>query len=173
MNLQGVEYYKTQTIPDSRGSFTKLFNEGWRISEELRVSEIFTSYSTRSVVRGMHLQVGKRANWRVISVVNGSAFDVLIDLRSNSETYGLIISKILESQGTSTVVVPPGVAHGFQALENTQLIYVTTCAYDADFDTGVSVSSLEIDWPIPNFVLSDRDKSLPNLSEWKSGKLLA
>ena len=171
MTIKDVEYYETQTIPDNRGSFTKLFSDTRGKNKSLIMSEIFTSYSIAGVVRGMHLQVGKRANWRVVSVLSGSVFDVLIDLRRESSTYGLIISKILNIPGVSTVVVPPGVAHGFQALEDAQLLYVTTCVYDSNLDTGVSISSLNIDWPITSFLQSERDRSLPDISEWNSGKI--
>jgi dTDP-4-dehydrorhamnose 3,5-epimerase len=173
MTIIDVEYYETKTIPDNRGSFTKLFSDIWGDRKTLIMSEIFTSNSNKGVVRGMHLQIGKSANWRVVSVLSGTVFDVLIDLRQNSDTYGLTISKILESQGLSTVLIPPGVAHGFQALENATLLYATTSAYDFDHDTGVSVSSLDIDWPIASVIQSDRDKSLPDISEWNCGKIIA
>lgn len=116
----------------------------------------------------MHLQIGSAANWRIIQVTSGMAFDVLLDLREEEPTYKKTQINILASDNPQTLIVPPGVAHGFQALEETEILYMTSHRYEANLDTGVNPFSIGIDWPIKESTLSDRDRALPNLEDVKN-----
>lgn len=167
--MRGVSLIPAAKTIDSRGSFTKILKfEDLTLLGNFTLEETFFSKSSRGVVRGMHLQVGKAANWRIIQVISGSAFDVLLDLRSDEPTYKNTQVNLLNSENPHTLLVPPGVAHGFQALTDTEIIYLTSHKYEKEYDTGVNPFSLDIDWPIEITALSDRDKSLPNLEDFRN-----
>jgi dTDP-4-dehydrorhamnose 3,5-epimerase len=114
----------------------------------------------------MHLQIERSENWRLISVIEGTIFDVLIDLRPNSETYNEVICLDLDFANRSTVLVPPGVAHGFQALSNCITMYVSSEPYDRSLDKGINIRSLSIKWPLDITHISDRDRCLPMNKNW-------
>jgi dTDP-4-dehydrorhamnose 3,5-epimerase-like enzyme len=115
----------------------------------------------------MHLQVGPTENWKIISVIEGRIFDVLVDMRKNSETFLKTNTKYLK--GGVSILCPPGIAHGFQALENSTLIYYSSKARDEQFDLGFNVKSLAIDWPLSFEIQSVRDKSLPLINDFLRG----
>lgn len=165
--MRGVSLIPAPRTTDSRGSFTKILKfEDLALLEKFNLEETFFSKSSLGVLRGMHLQVGEAANWRIIQVISGSAFDVLLDLRSDEPTYKSTQVNILNSENPQTLLVPPGVAHGFQALSDTEIIYLTSHKYEKEHDTGVNPFSLGIDWPLEITAISDRDISLPNLEDF-------
>ena len=161
-----MEYHQSTITKDNRGQFTKLFTNEWSALPSVDISEIFTSFSHQGVVRGLHVQIGSAANWRIVSILNGIAFDIVMDLREGSKTFGQIQSQILKPTGITTVVIPPGVAHGFQALEDSNLIYFMSSNYDPLQDTGVNIAGLDINWPLPIGEQSPRDKKLPSVTQW-------
>jgi len=112
----------------------------------------------------MHIQVGTSANLKIISVLSGEIFDVLIDLRRKSETYRSI--KYIRLTAGNTFIVPPGVAHGFQSIEESKVLYLSDNAYQPVLDQGFDVRSLPISWPLDFSIQSDRDKSFPALEEF-------
>jgi len=164
--FKGVEYYSSFLYEDKRGKFEKFFSQEWTDLTEVAAKEIFVSESKVGTIRGMHLQVRENANARIISVLEGSVFDVVIDLRSESPTYKQVYSKILSPRTLSTVLVPKGVAHGFQALENSKMLYISSATYDPINDVGVNPISISVNWPLSDYILSDRDEHLPPVSLW-------
>lgn len=165
--MQGVQLLKLNPKPDSRGSFIKLVtSSGISMPGGFALHESFITRSNPGVVRGLHLQVGQAANFRLIHVVDGSVFDVLLDLRGGSETRNEIATFNLSSSEPSCLLVPPGVAHGFQALTQTTMLYLTTSGWSENDDTGVNPRSLDIEWPLPITEISARDKELPSLHEF-------
>ena len=166
MQIFGVEYLEAQHFPDSRGSLTKFFMATPSNSVPFPLSELFVSFSHQGVVRGLHLQTGSAANWRIVSIANGKIFDVLLDLRNESETFGNLSIEELTPSGNCAVVIPPGVAHGFQAIEDSQLVYATSSSYAPAQDTGININDLNIPWPLPIGIQSARDKNLPDRSYW-------
>ena len=164
--INGVEYFTSAETLDERGSFKKLFNSEWGHANEFSTAEVFVSKSSPGVIRGMHLQIGDSANQRLISVVSGQVFDVLIDLRKNSSTFLRVQYRCLDAEGEATVFVPSGVAHGFQSLSQTTMLYLSSSIYKPQDDQGVNVNSLGINWPLETQILSKRDKSLTSLNEW-------
>jgi dTDP-4-dehydrorhamnose 3,5-epimerase len=164
----GVKYFSGKPIPDQRGSFTKIFCLDWNQELNFQVGEVFYSDSHPGVLRGMHLQVRDSSNDRIISVISGSIFDVLLDLRPSSSTYLQFQKRILSTTENFSVFVPKGVAHGFQALEQSRTLYVSSMPYNPTNDSGINPLSFGIDWPITDSILSDRDQGLPTLSKWLS-----
>lgn len=120
-------------------------------------------------VRGMHFQRGEHAEAKLIRCTNGRAFDVLVDLRANSETYGTWAAVTLDADTQNAVYIPEGCAHGFQTLApDTELHYCHSRAYAPTAEGGISPTDpdLAIDWPLPIALLSERDIALPALKDF-------
>ena len=150
---------------DERGDFTKILS--LNLTPELHVLEVFLSKTKKGYVRGLHFQNGPYSNNRIISCLSGKVFDVLLDLRPASSTFLNIYSVELNSLSPKGIYVPSGVAHGFQSLENnSQLIYFSDKSYNSNFDIGVAPIKSGINWPIKVEGMSERDASLPSLSEY-------
>ena len=152
---------------DKRGDFTKILS--LNITPGLSIAEVLFSKTNKGFVRGMHFQDGPFLNNRIISCVGGKVFDVLLDLRPDSNTFLDIFSIELNSLISQAIYVPAGVAHGFQSLENSsQMLYFSDKVYNSNFDSGVSPIGFGIDWPIKVQGMSKRDTALPALSEYIS-----
>jgi dTDP-4-dehydrorhamnose 3,5-epimerase len=164
--INNVTYFESTEIIDSRGSFLKVFSKIWDGSRSIELEESFVTRSIKGSTRGMHLQVGPTENWKIVSIIEGHIFDVLVDVRKSSETFLNTNERYLK-KGMS-ILCPPGIAHGFQALENSTLIYYSSKTRDEQFDLGFNVKSLVIDWPLNFEVQSVRDKSLPHIDEFLS-----
>jgi len=164
--ISDVIYHDSNEIMDARGSFIKIFSKNWKGFNPVGLEESFVTRSIKGTTRGMHIQVGPTANWKIISVIDGRVFDVLIDIRKNSESYLGTMQKYISS-GT-TIILPPGIAHGFQAIENSTLIYFSSKAHDPKYDLGINVKSLVIDWALDFNIQSDRDRDFPDLKDFVS-----
>ncbi len=167
--MHGVIKLPIKHTTDNRGEFKKILQSNL-IPENLnfKVSEIFISKSVKGTIRGMHLMIGSAANSRTINVTKGKVVDVLLDLRSESSTFGESVAIELSSTDEYGLLIPPGVAHGFQALEECEMVYSSSMPWEASLDTGVSPFSFGFEWPISEYVISDRDSYLPGLDAWKS-----
>jgi len=162
--INGVTYFELNEIVDNRGSFLKIFSSTWEGSKFINLEESFVTKSKKGSTRGMHLQVGPTENWKIISIIEGHIFDVLVDMRKKSETFLETSEKHLKN-GVS-ILCPPGIAHGFQAIESSILIYYSSKTRDEQFDLGFNVNSLVIDWPLSFGIQSARDKSLPHINDF-------
>ena len=146
--------------------FTKLFNLEWFKHPNFEIEEVFYSHSKPGVIRGMHLQTGLAAGPRIIHIQSGSIQDVLLDLRKESPSYLVLRSQFMTPDGINSVFVPAGVAHGFQAIEESQTLYLSSKVYNQSLDSGVDALSLQIKWPLEDIVRSSRDELLPSISDW-------
>lgn len=165
--MRGVSLKAASRLSDSRGSFTKIlkFDDVASIPG-FKLEEVFISKTLKGSIRGMHLQVEEASNWRIIQVLSGQAFDVLLDLREDEPTYRTTKINILNGENSEILIVPPGVAHGFQAIEDTEMLYLSSFRYVSDLDKGVNPLSFDIDWPLEITTMSDRDKALPKLEDF-------
>jgi dTDP-4-dehydrorhamnose 3,5-epimerase len=159
----GVHYFKVNKSHDSRGFFCKTYSAETVLNKEMIMAESFFTLTKKGAIRGMHLQIKQGASDRLISVIKGRIFDVLIDLRENSPTFTNINIKELSCEDVGSVFIPKGVAHGFQALDESVTHYISSKIYNKELDVGVSVNSINVKWPLPNPKISDRDLSLPDL----------
>ena len=167
MSIKGVRILATISDVDSRGDFVKTFSSALEDPEEdFVIAEAFYSSTVEGAARGMHLQVGEAASNRLISCIQGRIFDVLIDLRTNSETFLQSETISLGPNGVQSIYVPAGIAHGFVALENSITHYISDKAHNPSLDKGVHLESLGIDLPFKDLIMSDRDKELPTLDFW-------
>jgi dTDP-4-dehydrorhamnose 3,5-epimerase len=126
------------------------------------------SVSKRGVLRGLHFQRAPKAQGKLVRVVQGKIYDVAVDLREGSPTYGRWVGEVLSAENRRLVYVPPGFAHGFCVLgETAAVVYKVTAEYAPDCEGGVRWDDPQIGvrWPIADPVLSDRDARLPLLGE--------
>jgi dTDP-4-dehydrorhamnose 3,5-epimerase-like enzyme len=114
----------------------------------------------------MHLQIGEAATERYVSVLVGTILDVVLDLRPTSPTFLNFQTVEMDCSKKCTVFVPAGVAHGFQALEDSKTLYISGKNHAPLLDSGVNADSFGFEWPIKNPIKSARDNSLLSLSDW-------
>ncbi|GAB4513403.1 MAG: dTDP-4-dehydrorhamnose 3,5-epimerase [Roseibium sp.] len=156
---------------DSRGSFARLF-----CREEFRqhgLTEVWAqcnvSHSVRKgTLRGMHFQRPPKADAKLVKCMAGAVFDVIVDLRQGSPTFGQWASATLTSKGGEMIYVPAGCAHGFQTLsDDAELLYFHSDSYSPEHEGGLSHADpdVAIAWPLEVTSLSERDRDLPLLAD--------
>ena len=127
------------------------------------------SFSKKNVIRGLHLQK-KNSQGKFVSVIKGKIFDVVVDLRKNSKTYGKYFSTILSEKNSKSIFIPPGFAHGFCALsKENYVVYSCTKYRDEKSEIGIKFNDqdLKINWPIKKPIISNKDKNNISLKEFK------
>ncbi len=158
---------------DHRGFFSETWNRQALSKAGLDLDFVQDNHSlsrTAGTLRGLHFQTPPFAQDKLVRVVRGAVFDVAVDLRSGSPTFGRHVSAVISAENWAQILVPAGFAHGICTLEpDTEIIYKVSNYFAPDHDRGVSWNDpdLGIDWPIAEsaVILSDRDKNLPSLSE--------
>ncbi len=156
---------------DARGEFVKVFQSSAAraAGEDLTVAELFWSRSHRGVVRGLHFQVPPHAHTKLVTIMSGTALDVVVDLRRGSPTFGTACTIPLDATAPVAVVVPVGCAHGFQATtDDTVVAYATSTEHAPGSDCGIRWDSVDVAWPIPAVLASERDAAFPMLGEYAS-----
>jgi dTDP-4-dehydrorhamnose 3,5-epimerase len=124
----------------------------------------------RGVIRGLHLQIGPNAQGKLVRVVRGAIWDVAVDVRRGSPSYGRHVAAVLSAENWAQLWVPPGFLHGFCTIEpETEVVYKVTAPYDRPAERGVvwDDPDLDLPWPVraDEALLSDKDRVLPRLSE--------
>ena len=160
-NFKDLFLYKRDTYKDNRGYFRELFTENFL---KIKFPFDMMSFSKKNVIRGLHLQHIKPQG-KLLTVLSGKLFDVAVDCRKKSKTYGKYFSIILSAKDNTSLYVPAGFAHGFCSLEdNTILHYKCTKYRHAKSEIGIMWNDpeLKIHWPKKKFIISDKDKK--NLS---------
>ncbi|MBU3536790.1 dTDP-4-dehydrorhamnose 3,5-epimerase, partial [Alkalihalobacillus clausii] len=123
---------------------------------------------TPGTLRGLHYQLAPKAQTKLIRATKGAIYDVIVDIRKESSTYGQWQGFILTAENKRQLLVPKGFAHGFCTLvENTEVQYKVDELYSPEHDRGIAWddSVLSIDWPVSNPILSDKDVKHPNLEQ--------
>jgi len=169
--INGLLILEPRVFGDDRGWFMESFNqknfEQALTERGLEVPNFVQdnhSYSQKGVLRGLHYQLNPHAQGKLVRVVQGRAWDVAVDIRENSETYGQWVGVELSAENQKQFWIPEGFAHGFVALEdNTQFLYKATNYYNKDSERAIiwNDKSLAIEWPTSNLVevlVSDKDK---------------
>ena len=155
--FKDLSLIKNISHKDYRGYFKELIREN---KLKKKFPFLVMSFSKRGVIRGMHLQT-KKSQGKFVSVVKGKIFDVVIDLRKNSKTYGKHYHSILSEQNSKSIYIPPGFAHGFQALnKENYIIYSCTKYRDSKSEVSINCNDkhLRIKWPLKNKIISKKDK---------------
>ena len=163
--FKDLKIFKKDTFKDSRGFFRELF-----LNNTLKKKFPFDvmSFSKKNVLRGLHLQF-KKPQGKFVTVLRGKIFDVAVDLRKNSKTYGKYFSIVLSEKENSSLYIPEGFAHGFCSLsDNTIMHYKCTNYRDKNSEVGIlwNDKDLNIRWPIKKPILSTKDKNNINFQEF-------
>ena len=156
--LQGPKIIKSIIYKDKRGYLKEVFQN--RLVKKNFVFDVM-SFSKKNVLRGLHLQI-KKPQGKLITVMRGSLFDVALDCRKESKTFGKYFAINLSEKDNVSIYIPEGFAHGFCALENNTILHYKCTNYrDAKSETGIlwSDSVLKIKWPIKNPIVSNKDKN--------------
>jgi dTDP-4-dehydrorhamnose 3,5-epimerase len=167
--LQGVYILEPQVYIDNRGYFMESYNKSLLEGNGIDINFIQDNQSLSKeagVLRGLHYQLNPKAQTKLIRVCTGAIFDVIVDIRQDSSTFGQWIGVILSEENKRQVLIPKGFAHGFCTLvRNTNIIYKVDEYYSPNHDRGIlwNDPDLGIQWPVTNPVLSDKDKKLPLL----------
>jgi dTDP-4-dehydrorhamnose 3,5-epimerase len=173
--LDGCVVFEPTVHGDSRGFFYESFNS--RTFGEAGFDLIFVqtnvSRSARGVLRGLHYQ-WPNPQGKLVSVVEGEVYDVAVDIRVGSPSFGQWTAAILSAENKRHFWVPEGFAHGFAVLsDNATFIYQCTAFYDRSSDAGIrwNDGTIAVDWPIAQPILSDKDQRTPFLVEIAREKL--
>jgi dTDP-4-dehydrorhamnose 3,5-epimerase len=166
--LEGVTLVKCEQFQDSRGSFSEVYKKDIFLENGIGpfVQENY-SCSVKNVIRGLHYQSHPRAIGKLVSCPHGKIFDVAVDIRKESSTFGRWTAVVLDN-GDATLWIPPGFAHGFAVLSDTaNVLYRQTEYYSKENDCNIRWSDPEIDiiWPIDRPLVSSKDKEAPFLKE--------
>ena len=172
LSIPDVVLIEPKVFGDSRGFFMEsfkqdLFNEATGTNYEFIQDN--HSRSSKGVLRGLHYQLPPYAQGKLVRVITGAVFDVAVDIRRSSPTFGKWVGAELTAENHKQLWIPPGFAHGFVVLSDTaDFVYKTTAYYAPQTDRGVLWNDAEIgiEWPqldIP-FSLSDKDQKQPVLA---------
>lgn len=168
--INGLFVIEALRFEDLRGELIKPFNfdKYNELGANLDFKETWFTKSKKDVIRAMHLQIGEMACEKLVSVINGSVMDVVLDLREESETYGQYFEIELNDKTPKALYIPIGCAHGYRVLEdNTITMYSATKVHSAPHDLGIKWDSFGYDWKIKNPILSDRDMELIEFKDFK------
>lgn len=166
--LPGCWIVRGQLFSDVRGTFHKLFHREEFEAAGLRTdwAEEYVSVSSRGVIRGMHFQAPPSEHTKLVYCLGGEVIDVVVDLRHGSPSFGQHRSLAMTPQAAIGIYVPPGFAHGFQALrDDSIMLYKVTSVHDPLNDCGISWDSFGYEWPLQEAVISNRDRCHPSLAE--------
>jgi dTDP-4-dehydrorhamnose 3,5-epimerase len=170
-SILGCYEIQPRVLEDLRGRFVKVFHkESFAgLGLETDFAEEYYSSSHKGVVRGMHFQIPPADHAKVVYCVQGEAFDVVLDLRVGSPTYGETASIQLSADIGNYLYISKGLAHGFCATTDiATLIYKVSSVYSPLHDSGILYSSIDVDWPTAFPVTSERDRSFKSIADFKS-----
>ena len=156
--FRGLLVYDKKSFSDNRGYFRELFLE-----KHFQTKFPFDamSYSKKNVLRGLHLQ-RKKPQAKLITVISGKIYDVCVDCRKKSKTFGKFFSIVLSENVNKSLLIPEGFAHGFYTLTNNAILHYKCSNYrNAKTETGIIWNDkyLRIKWPKKNPIISQKDKN--------------
>jgi dTDP-4-dehydrorhamnose 3,5-epimerase len=160
-------------FPDPRGFFSETWNQSRFAGAGIDVSFVQDNHAvsnTRGVLRGLHCQIGPNAQGKLVRVVRGAVWDVAVDIRRGSPTFGQQVGAELSADNWSQLWVPAGFLHGYCTMtEETEVIYKVTAPWDREAERGViwNDPDLNVTWPFAEseIILSEKDKVLPRFKD--------
>lgn len=173
-SLKGAYLIKPKVFRDERGFFLEFWNKKVFAQKGIEADFVQDNHSLslkRGTLRGLHFQLPPYAQAKLVRVTRGKVYDVIVDLRKNSETFGKWEGFELSAENFEMVFVPRGFAHAFLTLENnTDFLYKVDNFYTQEADSGIiwNDPDLKIDWPIKNPILSEKDSKLQFFKDFKS-----
>ena len=170
--IPDVLLIEPQVFGDDRGFFFESFNQqafNQATGLDLQFVQDNHSKSAKNVLRGLHYQLPPKAQGKLVRVVAGEVFDVAVDIRKDSPTFGQWVGRVLSAENKLQMWVPAGLAHGFLVLsDSAEFLYKTTDYYAPEYERSIAWNdpALAIDWPIQGLPsLSSKDAVAPLLSE--------
>lgn len=176
LDISGILLIQPRKFGDARGYFSETYNKAALAEAGFNrefVQDNHTLSTQRGVVRGLHFQAPPYAQDKLIRVLRGRIFDIAVDLRRSSPSYGRHIAIELSADNWQQLLIPAGFAHGFATLEaNTEVAYKVTNFYAPAHDFGMRWNdpALGIDWPVTpaEAITSDKDRALPLFGDMQS-----
>lgn len=166
LSLPGVLLLEPRVFADERGSFVEAWNAAR--AGDAGLAPVFVQdnvvYSRQRVLRGLHFQE-PHPQGKYVTAVFGSIYDVAVDLRPGSATFGRWIAQELHARNGAAIYIPPGFAHGYQVLSpEAVVLYKCTEYYQPECDRAIAWNDAElnISWPLPDPILSDKDRNAPS-----------
>ncbi|ODS36263.1 MAG: dTDP-4-dehydrorhamnose 3,5-epimerase [Candidatus Altiarchaeales archaeon WOR_SM1_86-2] len=170
LEIPEVVLIAPKVFEDDRGFFMETYRKSdfakFGINKDF-VQENHSS-STKNTLRGLHYQKEPMAQGKLVRVIRGEIFDVGVDIRKGSPTYGKYISEILSEKNKLMLYIPEGFAHGFCVLSDVaDVIYLTTEVYTPEYDRGIiwNDEDLAVEWPMEKPILSEKDLKQPGLKD--------
>lgn len=168
--LAGAYVIDLNKIGDERGFFARLFCQEEFVSHGLENQCMQANNSLsrdRGTLRGLHYQLEPKAETKLVRCIQGAVYDLILDIRPESPTFGKSFGAILTQENRSMMYVPRGFAHGFLTLsENAEVLYLVSESYSKELERGIRWDdpAFHIQWPEPPRVISDRDRAHPDFS---------
>lgn len=166
--IEGVIEVSVDVFRDARGLFTEPYSR--TVWAESGFSETFAqdsmSLSCKGALRGMHYQLEPAGMGKLVRVIAGAIFDVGVDLREGSPTFGKWVGRTLSAENGKALYFPPGFAHGFVALEDNSVVYYKcTSTHNPQAERSISYKDpkIGIEWPMRPTVISEKDANAPSL----------
>jgi len=170
-HIEGVRIIEPDVFKDARGYFCETYNAARYKAAGIAADFVQDneSFSMKGVVRGLHWQAAPHTQSKLVRVIRGAVWDVAVDIRKDSPTFGKYVAEVLSEQNGRQFYIPRGFAHGFVVLEdNTLFSYKCDNLYCKEFERGLMFNdpALNIEWPAIDLpiLLSDKDKKHPPLS---------
>lgn len=174
--LKNLLVIEPSVFPDARGFFYESYqHQRYREHGIPELVQDNVSRSCKNTLRGLHYQL-PNSQGKLVSVIRGSVWDVAVDIRKSSPTFGQWFGVVLDEDNHKQLYVPPGFAHGFCVLsEEVDFLYKCSDYYHPENEHGIMWNDPEINitWPINNPILSDKDKHFTKLSEISDEHLFA
>ena len=170
LEIPEVALIEPEIFPDARGFFLEAYKQEdfKNAGIEKPLVQINHSQSQKGVLRGLHYQLNPKAQSKLVYVIFGEIFDVAVDIRKGSRTFGKWVGLKLDSKGKKMLYIPEGFAHGFCVLSDTaEIIYLCSNEYSAQNERGIiwNDSNLNIAWPLKQPILSQKDSGYPTLEK--------
>ncbi len=170
LRIPEVILVEAKAFGDRRGYFKETYQQAEFMKNDIPlpfVQDNF-SFSSYGVLRGLHYQKPPFAQGKLVTAVRGTLFDVAVDIRHGSPTYGQWVGELLSEENHRLLYIPPGFAHGFCVTSDVAaLAYKVTAPYSAKCETGIiwNDPTINVEWPVESPTLSDRDVALPFLAD--------
>ena len=174
LNIPDVLLIEPQVFGDDRGFFFESFNQNKfeeAMGKKINFMQDNHSKSVKGVLRGLHYQIAPKAQGKLVRVIQGEVFDVAVDLRQSSPTFGKWVGEILSADNKKQMWIPEGFAHGFVTLSDTaEFLYKTTDFYSKEHEQAIrwNDETIGIQWPIKDISLSAKDETAQPFKEVRS-----
>ena len=170
LEIPDIILIEPKVFGDARGFFFETYKKSEFVKNGIGIDFVQHSHSKseNGTLRGLHYQLNPDAQAKLVRVVSGEIFDVVVDIRKNSPSYGKWVSQTLSGENKKMLYIPEGFAHGFCVLSNSsEVIYSFTKEYNSNSDRGIiwNDSEIAIEWPISKPILSNKDLALPLLRD--------